>query len=100
MRAGGAQEIREVRAGGAQEIRETDERAGVAREADEFADNSVEETRNAAGGEAVEVLDKVEEPGVDAKVVEDPDLARSQLLEEPPGAAKEVRQYVIKLLEE
>ena len=39
-------------------------------------------------GEAVEVIDKVEEPGVDAKVVEgwiadiDPDLARSQLLEE------------------
>ena len=32
-------------------------------------------------GEAVEVVDKVEEPGVDAKVVEGPDLARSQLLE-------------------
>ena len=56
------------------------------------ADNSVgearevraEETRKAAGGEAVEVVDKVEEPGVDAKVVEgwiadiDPDLARSR----------------------
>ena len=63
------------------------------------ADNSVgearevraEETRKAAGWEAVEVVDKVEEPGVDAKVVEDPDLARSQLLEEPPGAAKEMR---------
>ena len=46
---------------------------------------------NKAVGEAVEVIDKVEEPGVDAKVVEgwiadiDPDLARSQLLEEPPG---------------
>ena len=61
------------------------------------ADNSVEETRKAAGGEAVEVVDKVEEPGVDAKVVEgriadiDPDLARSQLLEEPPGAAEVVK---------
>ena len=31
--------------------------------------------------EAVEVIVKVEEPGVDAKVVEGPDLARSQLLE-------------------
>ena len=30
---------------------------------------------------AVEVVDKVEEPGVDAKVVESPDLALSQLLE-------------------
>ena len=43
---------------------------------------------NKAVGEAVEVIDKVEEPGVDAKVVDgwiadiDPDLARSQLLEE------------------
>ena len=36
---------------------------------------------NKAVGEAVEVIDKVEEPGVDAKVVEGPDLARSQLLE-------------------
>ena len=51
---------------------------------------------NKAVGEAVEVIDKVEEPGVDAKVVEgwiadiDPDLARSQLLEEPPGAAEVV----------
>ena len=39
---------------------------------------------NKAVGEAVEVIDKVEEPGVDAKVVEgwiadiDPDLARSR----------------------
>ena len=60
---------------------------------------------NRAVGEAVEVIDKVEEPGVDAKVVEgriadiDPDLARSQLLEEPPGAAKEARQRMIILPE-
>ena len=42
---------------------------------------------NKTVGEAVEVIDKVEEPGVDAKVVEGriadlgPDLARIQLLE-------------------
>ena len=58
-------------------------------------DGRVRAIRDKAG-EAVEVIDKVEEPGVDAKVVEgwiadiDPDLARSQLLEEPPGAAEVV----------
>ena len=51
--ARGAQEIREVRAGGAQEIRETDERAGVAREADEFADNFTEEDEFPEGNAAV-----------------------------------------------
>ena len=44
-------------------------------------ESPVEAVPNKAVEKAVEVVDKVEEPGVDAKVVESPDLARSQLLE-------------------
>ena len=53
-RAGGAQEIREVRARGA---RETDERAGVAREAEEIREvraGGAQEIREARAGEAQE----------------------------------------------
>ena len=70
---------------------------GSNRKVVERVDEVVEEVEGTVvESKAVEVIDKVEEPGVDAKVVEgwiadiDPDLARSQLLEEPPGAAEVV----------
>jgi hypothetical protein len=55
---------------------------GSNRKVIERVDEVVEEVEGTVvESKAVEVIDKVEEPGVDAKVVEGPDLARSQLLE-------------------
>ena len=69
MRAGGAQEIREVRAGGAQEIRETDERAGVAREAEVIADNSEENAALAFATRAGGARETDERAGVARKAL-------------------------------